>query len=114
MKTVALAVVMGASALVQIGSAASQSASRFPMWDANEAVAEYAQRAKLASTLTLNLGDGVTWEGVLVPAGTFVPPGEARTEQESLLETRHNVTISRPFYIGKYELTQAQFENVMG
>jgi formylglycine-generating enzyme required for sulfatase activity len=117
MKTVALAMVMGASALVQIGAAASQSASRFPMWDAKEPVAEYAQRAKLASTLTLNLGDGVTWEGVLVPAGTFVmgsPPGEARTEQESLLETRHKVTISRPFYMGKYELTQAQFEGVMG
>src|SRR5260370_4853423 len=117
MKTDVLAVVMGVSALLQTGSAASQRAGRFPLSDANEAVAEYAQRAKLASTLTLNLGDGVIWDGVLIPAGTFVmgsPPGEARTAQESLLETRHQVTISRPFYLGKYELTQAQFEKVMG
>ena len=68
-------------------------------------------------TLTLDLGGGVQWEGVLIPAGTFVmgsPPGEARTEAESLLERQHHVTLTRPFYMGKYELTQAQYERIVG
>src|SRR5258705_5698352 len=66
-------------------------------------------------TIAVDLGGGVKWDGVLIPAGTFVmgaPAGEARTEQESALERQHTVTISRPFYMGKYELTQAQFERV--
>jgi hypothetical protein len=33
------------------------------MWDAKEPVAEYAQKARLASTLTLSLGDGVVRGG---------------------------------------------------
>jgi formylglycine-generating enzyme required for sulfatase activity len=117
MKRVTFALMIGASALLQTASVSPQSAVRFPMWDGQETVAEYARRAHVSPTLTLNLGDGVTWEGALVPAGIFVmgsPSGEARTEQESLLETQHRVTISRAFYLGKYELTQAQFEKVMG
>jgi formylglycine-generating enzyme required for sulfatase activity len=68
-------------------------------------------------TLTLDLGGGVKWEGVLIPAGTYVmgsPVGEAKTEQESALEKQHQVAISQPFYIGKFETTQAQYEAVMG
>ena len=115
MKIMIAAILMSLSTL-QTTSVPSATA-RFPMWDGREAVGAYARRANLPPTLTLSLGDHVSWEGVLVPAGTFVmgsPPGEARTEAESLLETQHRVTISRPFYMGKYELTQAQFEAVMG
>jgi hypothetical protein len=60
----------------------------FPQWDGKETAAEYAKRAKLEPTLTLDLGSGVKWEGVLIPAGTFVmgsPPGEAKTEQEAAI-----------------------------
>ena len=88
----------------------------FPRWDGKESVAEYAKRAGLEPTLTLDLG-GVSWEGVLVPAGSFVmgsPPGEAKTEKEAQLETPHRVTLTEPFYMGKFELTQAQYEKVMG
>lgn len=87
------------------------------MWDGKETVADYAKRAQLEPTLTLDLGGGVKWEGVLIPAGTFVmgsPKGEARTEKESIMEKQHKVTISQPFYLGKFELTQAQFQKVMG
>jgi formylglycine-generating enzyme required for sulfatase activity len=89
---------------------------KFPLWDGKESVADYAKRAKLEPTLTLELG-GVKWEGVLIPAGTFVmgsPPGEAKTEKESAFEKQHKVTISEPFYLGKFELTQAQYEKVAG
>jgi formylglycine-generating enzyme required for sulfatase activity len=91
-------------------------ARTFPQSDGKESIAEYARRAKLAPTLTLDLGGGVKWEGVLIPAGTFVmgsPKGEARTEKESALEKQHRVTITRPFYMGKYEVTQAQYQRVM-
>ncbi|OAI48671.1 hypothetical protein AYO44_06825 [Planctomycetaceae bacterium SCGC AG-212-F19] len=89
----------------------------YPVWDGKETVAEYAKRAKLEPTLTLDLGGGVKWEGMLIPAGTFMmgsPPGEAKTEKESAIEKQHKVTISQPFYMGKYELTQAQYAKVMG
>jgi formylglycine-generating enzyme required for sulfatase activity len=89
----------------------------YPAWDGKETVAEYAKSAQLDPTLTLDFGGDVKWEGVLIPAGTFVmgsPRGEPKTEQEAAQEAQHKVTISRPFYLGKYELTQAQYEKVMG
>jgi formylglycine-generating enzyme required for sulfatase activity len=89
----------------------------YPAWDGKESIADYAKRAKLEPTLTLDLGDGVRWEGVLMPAGTFVmgsPPGEPRTKEEETAEKQHKVTLTQPFYIGKYELTQAQYARVMG
>lgn len=92
-------------------------AGGYPAWDGKESVADYAKKAGLEPTLTLDLGGGVTWEGVLIPAGSFVmgsPPGEAKTEKESSLEKQHRVTLTRPFYIGKFETTQAQYEKVTG
>ena len=39
-------------------------------------------------------------------------PAEAEDHEED--ETLHQVTISQPFYLGKYEVTQAQWRAVMG
>ncbi len=96
--------------------ARAEETGKFPLRQDMESVAAYAKRARLEPMLTLDLG-GVPWEGVLIPAGTFVmgsPPGEAKTEKESALEKQHKVTLSAPFYLGKFEVTQAQFEKVMG
>src|SRR5262245_9083186 len=114
MKTslLALLVSLGSPLLIATGQSAP---GGFPHWDGKESVADYAKRVKLDPTITLDLG-GVTWEGRLIPAGKFVmgsPPGEAKTEKESAMEKQHNVTISRPFYMGKFEVTQAQFQRVM-
>ena len=51
---------------------------------------------------------------VLIPAGTFLM-GSPVDEQERYLNEgpQHAVVISHPFYIGKHEVTQAQFEAVM-
>ena len=71
--------------------------------------------AASAKTLSLDCGGGVTMELVLVPAGEFMmgsPDKEAqRTSDEG---PQHSVRISRAFYMGKYEVTQAQWEAVMG
>ena len=43
-----------------------------PLWDGRESVAEYAQRAHLDSTKTLDLGNGIKLELLLIPAGKFI------------------------------------------
>ncbi len=63
----------------------------------------------------LDLGGGVRLELVEIPAGQFLmgsPPDEpGRKEHEG---PQHVVTFARPFWIGKYEVTQAQWQAVMG
>ncbi len=50
----------------------------------------------------------------LVPAGTFTMGSPSNEENRSSDETQHSVTISKPFYCGKFEVTQAQWKQVMG
>jgi formylglycine-generating enzyme required for sulfatase activity/tRNA A-37 threonylcarbamoyl transferase component Bud32 len=55
--------------------------------------------------------NGVGMEMVLVPAGRFKMGSTNGQESEKPV---HDVTISQPFYMGKYEVTQAQWKAVMG
>ncbi|HEY3897739.1 MAG TPA: formylglycine-generating enzyme family protein [Chthoniobacter sp.] len=106
-----------ASALASVAEPAPKGETKSPPWDGRETVADYAKRAGRAPTLALDLGGGVKWEGVLIPAGTFVmgsPAGEAKKPEESTMEKQHKVTITRAFYLGKLETTQAQYQQVMG
>jgi len=52
---------------------------------------------------------------VLIPAGQF-EMGTSSADYVSLDRSRpvHTVTFSQPFYMGKYEVTQAQWKAVMG
>jgi formylglycine-generating enzyme required for sulfatase activity len=65
--------------------------------------------------IRFDLGGGVTMKCVLIPAGEFVmgsPDSEhGRGDKEG---PRHEVTICKPFYMGVTEVTQAQYEAVMG
>jgi formylglycine-generating enzyme required for sulfatase activity len=70
--------------------------------------------AHLDKELTLDLGGGVKLELVLVPAGKFMmgsPQTEAKRDSD---ETQHEVTISRPLYMGRHLVTQEQYEKVTG
>ncbi len=53
-------------------------------------------------------------EFVLVPAGSFQMGAHENEDATSKEKPRHQVTISKPFYISKHEITQKQWENVMG
>jgi hypothetical protein len=52
--------------------AASADEPTYPLWDGKESIAEYAKRANLPPTKTLDLGNGVKLELVLIPAGKLV------------------------------------------
>ena len=63
----------------------------------------------------LDLGDGVTMKLVLIPAGEFVmgsPENGAR--RSSSERPQHKVSLTRAFYMGVTEVTQEQYEKLMG
>jgi len=74
-----------------------------------------------SATLPIGKAPGEIWkdgasgiEFVWIPAGTFLmgsPPDERGRNTD---ENQHQVTISKGFWLGRYELTQAQYEGVMG
>jgi len=57
--------------------------------------------------LAVDLGGGVKLDMVMVPAGEF-------TMGDNESKPAHPVNITRSFYLGTYEVTQAQWEAVMG
>ncbi|MBC8872792.1 MAG: SUMF1/EgtB/PvdO family nonheme iron enzyme [Planctomycetes bacterium] len=66
---------------------------------------------KRPKALNVDLGGGATMEFVLIPPGTFLMGSASGLRDERPL---HKVTISKPFYIGRYEVTQGQWEAVLG
>ncbi len=65
--------------------------------------------------LTVDLGKGVKLEMVLIPSGEFMmgsPDSEKDTASDE--KPQHRVRITKPFYLGKYLVTQEQWEAAMG
>ena len=60
------------------------------------------------TNLSVDLNSTVSLEMIWVEPGTFTM-GQAGTR-----EIENNVTITKGFYLGKYEITQAQYQAVMG
>lgn len=68
-----------------------------------------------AKELTLKLDNTVTMKMVLIPAGKFTMGSPENERGYSLFEgPQHEVTISKPFYMGTCEVTQEQWTTVMG
>ena len=64
--------------------------------------------------LTLDLGNKVTMKLVIIPAGKFMmgsPEGEKDRDKNE--GPQHEVTISNPFYMGVYDVTLEQYEQIM-
>jgi formylglycine-generating enzyme required for sulfatase activity len=67
---------------------------------------------------TIDLGNDINLEMILIPSGRFLM-GIPKSDKLSTIHQRQNypqhaVTLTKPFYIGKYEVTQEQWEAVMG
>ena len=64
--------------------------------------------------LTVNLNDKVSLDMLWIEPGTFMmgsPTDELGRHND---ETQHKVTLTQGYWLGKYEVTQAQYEAVMG
>jgi formylglycine-generating enzyme required for sulfatase activity len=68
-----------------------------------------------AKEVTTDLGGGVKLEMVLIPAGEFLMGSPASDRNAAADEKpQHRVRITKPFYLGKYPVTQEQWTAVMG
>ena len=68
-----------------------------------------------ADVITIPIKDGVNIEMVKVEAGTFMMGATSEDKNASADEkTIHQVTLTHDYYMGKYEVTQAQWQVVMG
>jgi formylglycine-generating enzyme required for sulfatase activity len=79
---------------------------------AEEAQADAAFAA--AGGLVVDLGSGVSMRLVEIKPGTFMMGSRASEPNRSDDETQHEVTISKAFWLGQTEVTQAQWHAVMG
>ncbi len=68
-----------------------------------------ASRTQLAKDLTLDLGNNVTLKLVLIPAGRFLLGSPEAAADRDKDEVPHEVTISKPFYMGVTHVTVDQF-----
>ena len=73
-----------------------------------------AQEVKPGKTEVIELGKDMKLEMVLIPAGKFIMGSPASEKGRIIDETQHKVTLTKPYYMGKYEVTQEQYEAVMG
>jgi formylglycine-generating enzyme required for sulfatase activity len=67
------------AALAHAPAAEPPAAPSWPLWDGSESIEQYAKRANLEPTKTLDLGNGVKLEMVLIPAGKFTMGTEKPT-----------------------------------
>ena len=75
------------------------------------AAAEEAAEPEPKPQLTIDLGGGVTMELVLIRPGAFDRGSDKGQASEKPV---HKVTVKKPFYIGKHEVTQEQWQAIMG
>jgi len=65
-------------------------------------------------TLMLDIGEALTMAFMLIPAGQFTMGSPEIEKGHTEDEVQHEVTISQPFYMGKFQVTQGQWQAVMG
>jgi formylglycine-generating enzyme required for sulfatase activity len=86
----------------------------FEFNQAQEAQQSLAKTLGLAVETTVDLGRGVNLAMILIPQGKFIMGSPLSEPGHKDDELQHQVVFSRPYFIGKYEVTQEQWETVMG
>ena len=69
---------------------------------------------EFVDTKMLTLPGGATMEMIYVEPGTFTMGSPGSEDGRFDNETQHSVTLTKGFWLGKYEVTQAQWKSVMG
>ncbi|MBT8044870.1 MAG: SUMF1/EgtB/PvdO family nonheme iron enzyme, partial [Verrucomicrobiae bacterium] len=89
---------------------------RYENWGLRAAFTPPAGKSSYPRDYTLDLGDGVTMKFVYIRPGTFTMGGETSKSSKwaGANTPKHKVTISKGFYLGQTEVTQEQFEHIMG
>jgi formylglycine-generating enzyme required for sulfatase activity len=64
--------------------------------------------------VTVELTNSIGMKLVLIPKGTFVMGSPESEEGRFGNEVQHEVTLTKDFYLGVTELTQAQYKKIMG
>ena len=68
------------------------------------------EQSSMPTELSIDIGGGMKMEFVLIQAGSFMMGSEKSGDEKPV----HKVTFSQPFYMGRYMVTQEQWEGVMG
>ena len=67
-----------------------------------------------AKYFTENLGNGITLEMVKIPGGEFIMGSPTEEEGREATEGPQHQVIVKPFFMGKFAVTQAQYQEIMG
>ena len=111
------ATLLGLGVYLAVRPGSSDSSVPIPALSAGEAREKQKQGAEALGVPvsdTLDLGNGVTMKLALIPAGKFTmgsPDSEKDRDKDE--GPQHQVTITKPFYMGATEVTQAQWKAVM-
>jgi formylglycine-generating enzyme required for sulfatase activity len=81
----------------------------FEVVTVNDKGEEISRKPEQAEYRTEDLGNGITLDIVAIPGGTF----EMGSKEEENEQPIHRVTVA-PFWMGKFPITQEQYEAVMG
>jgi len=73
-----------------------------------------AQATQPAKEIELDCGQGVTMKLVYIPPGKFIMGAPENELPRGIDEIQHQVTLTRPFHMGATEVTQTQWQLVMG
>jgi sulfatase modifying factor 1 len=111
LRTNALAPVPVRRAPAPLDCTGSEGVSATEVRKAQEAWAKYLKRDVEE---TVEIGNGVKMTFVLVPPGKFrmgSPENETKHDKDEIL---HEVTLTEPFYLARYTVTQEQYEALIG
>ena len=80
---------------------------------AKEVQNSLAKKLGVAVETKIPLGNGIDLEMVLIPPGKFMMGSSLTESNREINELLHEVIISKPFYLGKYEVTQEQWVSII-
>ena len=81
---------------------------------AKESQKEVAKSLQKEVEEKVDLGNGVSLDMVLIPAGKFMMGSRMQELERQQNENKHLATISKPFFLSKFEVSQDQWQMVMG